>query len=116
MSNESTSTEKDASTTADAKSSNEDFDLDALRKANFDGKIPVKVTLAQTSLSSAVIPHPMHTLISRQTFLHVGLEDSVRKLHEYALPTLSFLGGTSKRVVQEDDSDDDDDDDELLVL
>ena len=118
MNSESTSTEKDATTAAtthdsnNKSSSNEDFDLDALRKVNFDGKIPVKLTLAQTSLSSAVIPHPMHMLISRQTFLHVGLEDSVRKLHEYALPTLSFLGGTSKRVIQEDDSDAGDDDEQ----
>lgn len=93
-------------------SSNAVFDLESLRKANFDGKIPIKLVLAQTSLSSGVPPQPQHVLVSRQTFLHVGLESAVRKLHEHALPTLSFLGGGNRKnvvVVQEDDDDDNDD-------
>jgi hypothetical protein len=89
---------------------------DNLRRANSAGKIPVRLTLAQTSLSSAIPPQPQHILLSRQTFLHIGLESAVRNLHEYALPTLSFQFGNNNNnsssgkapgktivVVQEDD-------------
>ena len=101
----------------DNKSSTNSVDnLESLRRSNFDGKIPIKLVLAQTSLSSALMPQPRYILLSRQTFLHIGLESSVRKLHEYALPTLSFLGNqqTNKTknavvVVQEDDDSDSDD-------
>jgi hypothetical protein len=74
---------------------NSNSGLEALRRVNSAGKIPVRLTLAQTSLSSAIPPQPQHVLLSRQTFLHIGLESAVRKLHEYALPTLSFVGNNN---------------------
>ncbi len=121
MSNDNTSVAKDATSDNSNNNSNSNnnttnnstTDLDFIRRANFDGKIPIQLTLAQTSLSSSVLPNPYFVLVSRQTFLHVGLEDAVRKLHDYALPTLSFLGTTTtKKVIQEDDDSDDDNDDE----
>lgn len=60
--------------------------------------IPIVVTLAHTSLSSTTIPTPIHVLVSRHTFLHVGLEGAVRRLHRFAPSTVSF-GGLGKRVV-----------------
>eukprot|EP00536_Pseudo-nitzschia_multiseries_P012207 jgi/Psemu1/207943/e_gw1.452.47.1 len=71
---------------------------DAIRRANFDGKIPIRLALAQSSLSSATPPHPQHALVSRHTYLHIGLESAVRALHEYAPLALS---GHRKIVVRE---------------
>ncbi|OEU07647.1 hypothetical protein FRACYDRAFT_264813 [Fragilariopsis cylindrus CCMP1102] len=41
-----------------------------------DGKIPIRISLGQTSVgtSTSSIPDPIHVLVSRQTFLHIGLE------------------------------------------
>mmetsp|Transcript_15966 Transcript_15966/g.36968 ORF Transcript_15966/g.36968 Transcript_15966/m.36968 type:complete len:529 (+) Transcript_15966:195-1781(+) len=88
--------------------------LDVLRRANWSGKIPVRLTLADTSLSSGTPPHPQHVLLSRHTFLHLGLETAVRKLHQHSLPTLSFR--TSRVVVvQEDDEDNRNDNEENAI-
>ena len=78
--------------------------IDEIRRSNWEGCIPVIVELAPTSNSSASKPPPIHVLLNRHTFLHVGLEDAVRKLHNYAPPTFTGgggggLGGASKRVV-----------------
>ncbi|VEU36810.1 unnamed protein product [Pseudo-nitzschia multistriata] len=75
---------------------------DEIRRANFSGSIPVRLALAQTSLSSAEAPRPFHALVRRQTFLHLGLERAVRALHEYAPQTLAIAKG-GRVVVQEDD-------------
>ena len=87
---------------------------DAIKASNWKGSIPVVLTLAPTSLSSPTLPPPLHCLLSRHTFLHIGLESAVRRLHKFAPPTFSFQGGGL--VVQEPEvgsnaSDDEDGDD-----
>ena len=53
------------------------------------------VSLAPTSLSSPTAPPPIHVLISRQTYLYLGLQSTIRRLHPFAPTTFSFSGGTA---------------------
>lgn len=73
--------------------------IERLRAENWNGSIPVIISLAPTSLSSPTIPPPIHVLLSRHTFLHIGLKHAVMRLHKFAPPTISF----SRRVVEEPD-------------
>jgi autophagy-related protein 5 len=73
--------------------------IDRLRAANWSGSIPIILSLAPTSLSSPTIPPPIHVLLSRHTFLHIGLKLAVMRLHKFAPPTISF----TRRVVEEPD-------------
>mmetsp|Transcript_5990 Transcript_5990/g.17034 ORF Transcript_5990/g.17034 Transcript_5990/m.17034 type:complete len:656 (+) Transcript_5990:146-2113(+) len=109
-----TSSRSDPTTTGASADVDVDVDADAIRRANFAGKIPVRLTLARSSLSSATPPHPQHVLVSRHTFLHVGLESAVRELHKYAPQALHMqMHGVhhhGKIVVREEgDSDNDND-------
>jgi hypothetical protein len=71
---------------------------DRIRSANWNGSIPIVLSLAPTSLSSPTIPPPIHVLLGRHTYLHVGLQPAVMRLHQFSPPTFSFKG-----VVQEPD-------------
>lgn len=71
--------------------------VDQIRAANWSGSIPVILSLAPTSLSSPTIPSPIHVLLPRNTFLHLGLQDAVLRLQKFAPPTFSF----TTRVVEE---------------
>lgn len=71
--------------------------VDRLRAANWSGSIPIILSLAPSSLSSPTIPPPIHALLPRHTFLHIGLKDAVMRLHKFAPPTISF----TRRVVEE---------------
>ena len=73
--------------------------IDQIKSANWSGSIPVVISLAPTSISSPTTPSPVHVLISRHTFLHVGLRNAVLRLHKYAPPTISFP--TKLHVVEE---------------
>jgi hypothetical protein len=42
------------------------------------------VTLAATSLSSPTVPAPLHVLLPRQSYLHLGLLSAVQRLHPFA--------------------------------
>jgi hypothetical protein len=64
-----------------------------IQALNWAGSIPMVLTLAPSSLSSPTLPPPIHVLVSRQTFLHTGLEDAVRRLHQFAPTTVSFRAG-----------------------
>jgi len=68
---------------------------EATRSAAWGGCIPVVVTLAPTSLSSPTLPPPVHALLSRQTYLHVGLNSAVHRLRKFAFTgfSLSSRGG-----------------------
>ena len=55
------------------------------------------LSLAPSSLSSPTIPPPIHVLLPRHTFLHLGLQEAVFRLQTFAPPTFSF----NKRVVEE---------------
>jgi Autophagy protein Apg5 len=74
-----------------------------IRLRNWQGQIPIVLTLAPTSLSSTTIPAPIHALISRHTFLHVGLEHAVRTLHEYAPPSFAAAFYQKRLQVEEPD-------------
>eukprot|EP00980_Cylindrotheca_fusiformis_P030252 scaffold24612_cov132-Cylindrotheca_fusiformis.AAC.1 len=73
--------------------------IDRLRSANWSGSIPIQLSLAPSSLSSPTIPPPIHVLLPRHTFLHVGLKEAVMRLQKFAPPTISF----TRRVVEEQD-------------
>lgn len=61
--------------------------------ANWHGSIPVVLTLSSRSLSSPTMPPPIHVLVPRNTYLHVGLQTAVNRLHRFAPTTLSFVSG-----------------------
>jgi len=65
-----------------------------LQAANWSGRIPIHLTLAPTSLSSPTLPPPIHVLVSRNTYLHTGLQAAVQRLHPFA-PASSFLATSS---------------------
>jgi hypothetical protein len=67
--------------------------IETIQGENWNGCIPVLLTLAPKSLSSPTLPPPIHVLLSRQTFLHVGLQSAVERLHKFAPTTLSFASG-----------------------
>eukprot|EP00568_Trieres_chinensis_P018339 CAMPEP_0183324602 /NCGR_PEP_ID=MMETSP0160_2-20130417/77475_1 /TAXON_ID=2839 ORGANISM="Odontella Sinensis, Strain Grunow 1884" /NCGR_SAMPLE_ID=MMETSP0160_2 /ASSEMBLY_ACC=CAM_ASM_000250 /LENGTH=328 /DNA_ID=CAMNT_0025492215 /DNA_START=30 /DNA_END=1013 /DNA_ORIENTATION=- len=65
-------------------------EVSAVRSANWCGCIPVVVNLAPTSLSSPTMPPPLHRMVSRMSYLHLGLADEVKRLYKFAPATLSF--------------------------
>jgi Autophagy protein Apg5 len=94
--------------------------MESLVKLNWEGKIPVMVSLATTSNVSPTLPDPIFCLVSRQTFLHLGLESACAQFQEYALespllPIDQVANGSTEEgnfktpVVVQDDEDDDDD-------
>ena len=64
--------------------------ISLVREVNWSGYIPVIITLAPTSLSSPTMPLPLHRMLSRLTYLHVGLRRDVRRLYKFAPATLSM--------------------------
>jgi hypothetical protein len=64
--------------------------VDEIQRTNWGGSIPTVITLAPTSLSTPTAPPPIHILLSRQTFLHLGLATVIRRLHPFAPTALSF--------------------------
>ena len=90
-----------------------------MQSRNWDGCVPIQLTLASTSVSSPTIPSPIHTLVSRNTYLHVGLRVAVQRLQSFALilsPTIQQgtnmmqvmepdPGIQSQRIVDEDEKD-----------
>ena len=64
--------------------------IDDLRSTLWAGSIPVVLSLAQTSLSSPTMPPPIHALVPRHTYLHVGLRSATRRFHKFAPPVISF--------------------------
>lgn len=61
-------------------------DVSDIRQLNWEGGyIPVIITLATSSLSSSAMPAPIHVLLHRQTFLHVGLSSAVDRLSKCAV-------------------------------
>jgi hypothetical protein len=57
---------------------------ETVQAANWAGCIPTVVSLAPTSLSSPTIPPPVHILLPRHSFLHVGLRSAVLRLASFA--------------------------------
>lgn len=86
---------------------------DKVHGENWSGCIPVILTLAAASNSSPNLPPPLHALIPRHSFLHVALEQAVRRLHAFAPP--AFFGAQTLKfqepaagTVYEEDSDQED--------
>ncbi len=71
------------------------FSADDVQRTNWNGLIPIQLSLAPTSLSSPTMPPPSHRLISRQSYLHVALENDVRKFHEFAPVSVTCFRSTS---------------------
>jgi autophagy-related protein 5 len=69
---------------------------------NWTGCIPVCLTLAPTSVSSPTIPPPIHVLVARNTYLHVGLESAVQRLHPFAPLSLNFTGNSVLHIHEPD--------------
>ena len=74
------------------------------QSTNWKGFIPVTLSLAPSSLSSPVMPSPVHCMVSRQTYLHLALEDEIRMFHEFAPMVANFI-----KSVEQSASDDIDD-------
>ena len=56
----------------------------SIQNVNWSGHIPVVLSLATASLSSPSTPRPIHKMISRATYLHVGLHEEVMHMSGYA--------------------------------
>lgn len=72
--------------------------ITSIQNANWQGFIPIQLSIAPTSLSSTNKPRPIHRMVSRMTYLHLGLFDEIMHLHEYA-PTSSYGGSSSKQMM-----------------
>ena len=72
--------------------------ITSIQNANWQGCIPIQLSIAPTSLSSTNKPRPIHRMVSRMTYLHLGLFDEIMHLHEYA-PTSSYGGSSSKQMM-----------------
>lgn len=70
---------------------------------NWKGCIPIKLSLAPTSLSCSTMPLPHHSLVSRMTFLHVALRPAILRFYKFA-PKLVYLF-QSQNVAEEGDDD-----------
>jgi len=66
--------------------------ITSIQNANWHGRIPIQLSIAPTSLSSPTKPRSIHKMVSRMTYLHIGLFDEIMHLYEYA-PS-SIMGGT----------------------
>jgi hypothetical protein len=73
----------------------------SIQNANWSGSIPVVLSLATTSLSSPSTPRPIHKMISRATYLHVGLHEEVMNLSGYAPATAGLSSTFSGMAVEE---------------
>lgn len=71
---------------------------DELHIENWAGSVAIVLTLAPNSNSSPTLPPPIYVLTPRHAFLHVGLEDAVRRLHRFAPPTFFGTGISLKRA------------------
>ena len=89
---------------------------DQLHVKNWAGSVPVVLTLAANSNSSPTLPPPIHVLVPRHAFLHVALQDAIRRLHRFAPPTFFGPVGLKRQEPEagsmykdEDDENDDGD-------
>lgn len=71
-------------------------------KENWNGSIPVRLSLAPTSLSCSTMPLPYHCMLSRMTFLHIGLKPYVLRLYKFA-PQLFFTQNNQCSTTEEED-------------
>lgn len=71
--------------------------ITSIQNANWHGRIPIQLSIAPTSLSSPTKPRSIHKMVSRMTYLHIGLFDEIMHLHEYA-PS-SIMTGDSKQMM-----------------
>jgi len=80
-------------------------DPTSIQAANWAGSVPVHLSLAPTSLSSATTPPALHRLVPRSSYLHVALRDEIVRLHQYAPVVLGGdrAGGTIVRAAPPDD-------------
>lgn len=59
------------------------------QRINWEGSLPITLSLAPTSLSSPTMPPSLHRMVPRQSYLHIGLEQDVRLLSKFA-PSANF--------------------------
>lgn len=67
--------------------------LERIQSSNWDGSIPVQLSLASSSVSSPTLPNPIFKLVSRHSFLHISLYSSIIRLHKFSPVELSFDSG-----------------------
>lgn len=67
-----------------------------IQEKNWEGSIPMMISLAESSLSAATMPLPLYKMVPRQSYLHISLENEIRRLFQYA-PMVGFHS-----VVQDD--------------
>lgn len=72
-------------------------DVELVRSCNWNGAIPIVLTLAPTSLGTTMMPHPIHLLLNRASYLHVGLRSAILRLHKFAPATINLSAGIIKR-------------------
>lgn len=86
-------------------SNSHNADPTTIQSSNWAGSIPVHLTLAPTSLSSATTPPALHRLVPRSSYLHVALRDEIVRLHQYAPVVLGGdrAGGMIVRAAPPDD-------------
>ncbi len=75
-----------------------------LRSLNWEGCIPLEITLAQSSLSSPSMPSPLYRMVPRQSYLHISLLDVIERLSMFAVasPALQQQNGIVNHTWLED--------------
>eukprot|EP00984_Skeletonema_dohrnii_P004034 scaffold1380_cov80-Skeletonema_dohrnii-CCMP3373.AAC.2 len=82
--------------------------ITSIQNANWHGRIPIQLSIAPTSLSSPNKPRSIHRMVSRMTYLHLGLFDEIMHLYEYAPSSIMAGTGNGKKqmmVVREEPPD-----------
>jgi len=79
------------------------------QRTNWEGSLPITLSLAPTSLSSPTMPPSLHRMVPRQTYLHTGLEEDVRLLYKFA-PSANFRPSLSSMSTDHWNADTDNDD------
>lgn len=87
----------------DAKVAPSKYPLSAIRSQTWSGSIPVTLSLAPSSLSSPSMPAPLHRMVSRMTYLHVGLREDILRMYKYA-PALTILRGIANTSLTSTDA------------
>jgi hypothetical protein len=75
--------------------------ITSIQNVNWSGSIPVVLSLATTSLSSPSTPRPIHKMISRATYLHLGLHEEVMHMSGYAPAAAGLSSAFSGMAVEE---------------
>lgn len=93
-----------SSSTGSCVDSNGNIGYEQIQQVNWEGSIPIRVSLAPTSVSAPTAPPPIHVLVGRQTFLHIALQNVMERFYPFAPMTIGFASVQHHRYQSENRS------------